>query len=100
MTIDFSDEGKVEFTMIDYIQTMMYKQPDKMEVGEAMTVAAEHLFTVDENGTSLSTEGATICHHMTAKQLFLSKRARPDLQLGVAFLCTRVKGPDTAIGKR
>jgi len=33
-------------------------------------------------------------HHNTAKLLFLCKRARPDLQTAVAFLCTRVKMPD------
>jgi hypothetical protein len=31
---------------------------------------------------------------MTAQLLFLSKRARPDIQTAVAFLCTRVKSPD------
>ena len=31
---------------------------------------------------------------MTEKLLYLAKRARPDLQLGVAFLCIRVKDPD------
>lgn len=33
-------------------------------------------------------------HHNTAKLLFLCKRARPDVQTAVAFLSTRVKGPD------
>ena len=33
-------------------------------------------------------------HHNTAKLLFLSKRARPDIQTAVAFLTTRVKLPD------
>ena len=32
---------------------------------------------------------------MTAKLLFLSKRARPDLQQAVAFLTTRVSSPDS-----
>ena len=31
---------------------------------------------------------------MVAKLLFLSKRARPDLQTAIAFLCTRVKEAD------
>ena len=31
---------------------------------------------------------------MTAKALFLAKRARPDIQTAVSFLCTRVKRPD------
>ena len=33
-------------------------------------------------------------HHNVAKLLFLCKRACPDLQTAVAFLCTRVKNPD------
>jgi len=33
-------------------------------------------------------------HHITAKLLFLCKRARPDVQAATAFLCTRVKAPD------
>jgi hypothetical protein len=33
-------------------------------------------------------------HTLTAKLLFLSKRARPDLQQAVGFLTTRVKEPD------
>ena len=33
-------------------------------------------------------------HHNTAKLLFLCKRARPDIQPPVAFLCTRVQEPD------
>jgi hypothetical protein len=33
-------------------------------------------------------------HHNTAKLLFAAKRARPDLQLTVSFLCTRVRAPD------
>jgi hypothetical protein len=95
MTIDFSDKGKVKFTMIDYVQELLDEKPNNMEVGEAVTVAAEHLFTVDDDGTKLSNEVSTVFHHMTAKMLYLSKRARPDLQLAVAFLCTRVKDPDT-----
>ena len=33
-------------------------------------------------------------HHYVAKLLFLCKRARPDIQMAVAFLCKRVQGPD------
>ena len=30
-----------------------------------------------------------------AQLLYLSKRAHPDIQLSVSFLCTLVRGPDT-----
>jgi hypothetical protein len=33
-------------------------------------------------------------HHNVAKFLFLCKRARPNTQTAVAFLCTRIKSPN------
>jgi hypothetical protein len=39
-------------------------------------------------------------HHNAAKLLFLSKRARPDVQTAVAFLSTRVKLPDADDSKK
>ena len=34
-----------------------------------------------------------IFHTFVAKNLYLCKRGRPDIQVAVAFLCTRVKSP-------
>jgi hypothetical protein len=34
-------------------------------------------------------------HHLVAKLLYLSKHMRQDIQTAVAFLCTRVREPDT-----
>jgi hypothetical protein len=94
MTIDFSHEGQVRFTMFDYISNMLDGIPDDMK-GESATPAGAHLFQVDEdNPTLLKETEAVIFHHNTAKLLFLAKRARPDIQLAVAFLCTRVQHPD------
>jgi hypothetical protein len=62
--------------------------------GEAATPAGEHLFTVNEDAEKISEDEAQVYHHVVAKALFLCKRARPDLQTAVAFLCTRVKEPD------
>ncbi len=33
-------------------------------------------------------------HNITAKGIYVAKRARPDTSLSIAFLSTRVKGPD------
>jgi hypothetical protein len=63
--------------------------------GENSTPAASFLFDVDEDCEKLDAETSEMFHHNTAKLLFLCKRARPDIQTAVAFLCTRVKGPDT-----
>ena len=94
MKIDFSHPGKVKFTMIDYIGEILDALPEDMR-GEMATPAAAHLFDVEEETpTLLSSEDATLFHHIVAKLLYLSKRARPDIQLAVAFLCTRVREPD------
>jgi hypothetical protein len=64
--------------------------PAEMD-GKAATPAANHLFDVDEDSSRGSEEKAQFFHTYVAKSLFLCKRARPDLQTAVAFLCTRVK---------
>jgi hypothetical protein len=93
MVIDFSIPGKVMFTMIEYIKDMLRDLPKDMD-GIAPTPAASHLFEVDESATKLGEDISIMYHHNTAKLLFLCKRARPDTQPAVAFLSTRVKGPD------
>jgi hypothetical protein len=96
MTLDFTEEGKVMIKMDDYVEGILEEARDDMS-GESATPAADHLFTVNEEPDSehmLSTDDSEYFHTMTAKLLFLSKRARPDVQTPVAFLCTRVKAPD------
>ena len=95
MTIDFTIPKKVVIRMDDYADNILAEARD--DVGtDAASPAAEHLFDVNtDNLEKLSSADAQCFHTMTAKLLFLSKRARPDLQQAVAFLTTRVKEPDT-----
>jgi hypothetical protein len=95
MTIDYSVAGKVSIRMDDYVQNMLDELPEDMLDGSGTTPAAEHLFKVDEEGTPLDEAKADLFHSVTAKILFLCKRARPDVQTPIAFLCTRVRKPDT-----
>jgi hypothetical protein len=61
----------------------------------AATPAGNHLFQVNkENPVLLEEKEKEFFHHNVAKLLFLSKRARPDIQTAVAFLTTWVKSPD------
>ena len=96
MLIDYSEEGKVKFSMVDYISKMLMEMPDDdIFRGSAPTPAASHLFQVRSEGTEhLPKDKADVFHHMVAKLLFLSQRARPDIKTAVSFLCTRVKSPD------
>jgi hypothetical protein len=93
MTLDYGVPGQVTIRMDDYVQDLLDEAPEDM-LGTAATPAGEHLFTVTENPTYLDDPDAELFHHLTAKLLFLCKRARPDLQTAVAFLTTRVKRPD------
>ena len=80
--------------MTDYVENMLKEAPEDMD-GESATPAGNHLFEVnEENPVMLNKEKADLFHHNVAKLLFLCKRARPDIQTAVAFLCKRVKGPD------
>ena len=56
-----------------------------------VTVAAVQ--KVDVDSQKLPTKEADSFHRHIARLLFASKRARPDIQVCVAFLCTRVKAP-------
>jgi hypothetical protein len=93
MRIDYTNKGKVNITMIPYIQHMIDELPEDM-AGTSLTPAGNHLFTVDDAAQKLDADTSIMFHHNTAKLLFLCKRARPDIQTAVAFLTTRVKGPD------
>jgi hypothetical protein len=46
--------------------------------------------TVNDQATKLSDKQKEIFHSVTAKLLYLEKRARPDIEPTVAYLCTRV----------
>ena len=93
MTISYDIPGKVQISMKDYIKNMLDELPTDMS-GESVTPAGNHLFQVNAQGTKLDEETAILFHHNTAKLLFLCKRACPDVQPPVVFLCTRVKSPD------
>ena len=80
--------------MTDYIMEMLDNLPEDMD-GEAATPAANHLFKVNQEDPMLLDEDKSdMFHHNTAKLLFVTKRARPDIQTAVAFLTTRVTQPD------
>ena len=93
MTLDFSIPQKVQIQMYDFIDKMLVDLPIDMD-GTTRTPAADHLFTMNPTPKPLPEEMANMFHHNVAKLLFLCKRARPDLQTAVAFLCTQVMTPD------
>jgi hypothetical protein len=86
MILDCTQDGKVKIAMKDCIKEMLAETPDNVD-GKAGTPASLHLFTNrDEPGGLLDEDGSELFHHHTAKLLFLSLRARPDIQTAVSFL--------------
>jgi hypothetical protein len=94
ITSDYSKTKRVKFTMYDYLEDILEEMPDDMN-GTAPTPASGKLFEVDEDSLPLNEKESDFFHHRTtARLLFAAKRARPDLQVAVAYLCTRVKCPN------
>jgi hypothetical protein len=95
MIFDFSDKGKVIVNMVEYIKNIIANFPEEI-VATPTSPAANHLFMVwsESEAKPLPEEQAMAFHHATMQILFLSARARQDIQPATAFLMTRVKSPD------
>ena len=92
--IDYSSPGKLIFLMINYIGNMVDNVSEDMKV-ESATPATHQLFDIAEDATKLFQADSDLLRHFVAQLLYLLKRERPDIQLAVYFLCTRVIGPNT-----
>ena len=99
MYIDWSTEEMVVFTMYDYLDDILDESPPKFD-GEDVTPAVSELFTVNMTHQKLDTPTSELFHRIVAKFLYIAKRARPDLQVAVAFLCKRVKCPNVGDWKK
>jgi hypothetical protein len=58
------------------------------------SAAPDNLFVVNEDCKKLSNEAAVAFHTIVAKALYVTKRARLDISLAIAFLKTRVRSPN------
>ena len=89
MNISFHDDGTASIKMKDYIKEAI------IHIGEditrsATTPAKKNLFEIKEDSVPLTDAGREIFHSVVAKLLYVLKRGRLDIQLPIAFLCTRV----------
>jgi hypothetical protein len=91
MILDYTEKGKVKIDMTDYVKAMIREFPEELK-GRTTTPASERIFEVNES-SKLNDEQREIFHTFVAKALFVAKRSRPDIQVPVAFLCTRVREP-------
>ena len=95
MDFEFMKNGSLEVLMFEYLDSIIDEFPELI-TGKAATPAADHLFSVRDADEAkyLLEEKAIAFHRNTAQLLFLSSRARKDIQTAVSFLTTRVKKID------
>ncbi len=107
MSLDFNHANQLRVTMIDYVDKIVVAYDKaltklidgfttvKTKKNASRTSAApDDLFVVDEDAEKLSEEASTAFHNLVAKTLYVSKRARPNLNTAIAFLTTRVRALD------
>jgi hypothetical protein len=88
MKINFNEDRTVRISnMSSYVEEAIKQFPETI-LKRASTPANKNLFIIDEDSAVLQQSKVEIS--IVAKLLYISKRGRPDIQLGVAFLCTRV----------
>ena len=78
--------------MYDYIQKMISNIPTNVK-GKQATSAPGYLFKINKDGTKLDKSTTDTFHHIMVQMLYPRKQARPDIQLGTAFLSTPVQSP-------
>ena len=91
--IIYNDDGTVTIDMIEYLKEAVNEFPEDV-TKEVPSPAALYLFEVNDDTPKLPKEKKEIFHRITAKLLFVSRRGRPDIQLTIAFLCTRTTKSD------
>ena len=93
ITINYSIASKLVFTMFNYLEDVIVKATEDLKNSRPYYPGNNRLFKVDEDSPILPPKDVELFHRHVARLLFSSKRARPDIQVCVAFLFTRVKSP-------
>ena len=85
-------DSRVQITMPEYINECIksFESISGEVKGKANTPGKHELFTVDKESVRLSEKKADMFHHIVSKLLYVSKRARLDIDLVISFMCTRV----------
>ena len=79
--------------MIPYIVDLIDQFPDDHKYSKRATPASASLFKLESSEKFLPDRDKKVFHTYAAKLLYLTKHARPDIAIAVAFLTTRVRNP-------
>ena len=93
MKLDYSNKGKLKVDMKEYVKEMIKDYPSKTRENIECPWSTK-LFNVNDNSKSLNNDYKELFHTFVMKCMFLGKRARPDILMGISFLSTRVLNPN------
>ena len=97
MNITINKNRHIEVEMKEQLENVIksFNLADGNMVTEVVTSPARpHLRDVDPGCTPLNAKKSESFHSIVATLLWIMKRARPDLETAVGFLCTRVSKSD------
>jgi hypothetical protein len=93
MVLETKENGDIELRMDGCIQSVLGSFEEYKSIRKCTTPATISLFKVGSPGELLCEKDKSRFHTTVARLLYLSKRTRPDIQLPVLYLCTRVREP-------
>ena len=96
MTIKIHRSDKrIEIGMVDQLLEVidLYKSKHGKLENRYTSPAGHQLFDINPDEILLDTDKRELLHTITQKLLYIMKRGRPDIELAVSFLCTRVRNP-------
>ena len=93
MEFIFPGNGMVEVDMSSYLNEAVNEFPEALD-RIVTSPASNFIFDIDPDCPKLDEEKREMLHHLVAKLLFVSTRARPDIHLPISFLTSRVTKAD------
>ena len=97
MNIQINDEKNIEIEMKEQLEEAVasFEIAEGESVTELVTSpASRHLREMNDDCKKLTTVKSEVFHSIVEKILYIMKRARPDLETAVSYLCTRVSKSD------
>ena len=96
MKLDYPEKKNLKIDMSNYVKGLLDAFNIKFKKGErAATPAGEDLSgQKSSDDKKLKKDNVEAFHTTTGQGSFLTKRARPDIHTGIAFLCTWVWDPN------
>ena len=89
LNINFNKNSTVTITMKEYLEEVI-KDFGEDSVSKTTSPAQTGIFVVGENSERLGIAKLDRLHSITSNIIYMSNRVMLDINLSIAFLCTRV----------